>query len=244
VYRAADPEQKSIEPVPVSLAWLDGLRAGEAPALVRPVDRPELRPITSATELQLRATDRGAWELRYVHGVEEAWRFAPRTDADPAIPAALRGILIHGVLERIRATEELSRLLAETIAGIDAPPGVEELLVAEAPYRVALEAEIERVVTGERWLAYVAEPHHRELTFLVLAGGRPWREGAIDLYRPGESPCIVDFKTHRVGAPATRDVAAAYDIQAGVYRDAVTALVGTAPRVLLHFTYSDTVVEM
>jgi len=243
VYRAADPEQKSIEPVPVSLGWLDGLRAGEGPPMVRPVDRPELRPITSATELQLRATDRRAWELRYEHGVEEAWRFAPRTDADPAIPATLRGILIHGVLERIRAAEELSRLLGETIAGIDAPPGVEELLVPEAPYRAALEAEIERVITGERWKAYVAGPHHRELRFLVLAGGRPWRAGAIDLYRPGENPCIVDFKTHRVGAPAAADVAAGYDIQVGVYRDAVTTLVGTAPRVLLHFTYSDTVVE-
>lgn len=243
VYRAVDPEQTSIDPVPVSLGWLEGLRDAPPPLLSCPVAPPAVRRITSATELQLRATDRHAWKLRYEHGVEEAWRFAPPTDGEPAIPATLRGILIHGVLERIHAADELSRLLGETIAGVDAPPGVEELLEPGAPYRTALETEIERVVTGDRWQAYVAGPHHRELPFLVLAGGPPWPTGAIDLYRPGENPCLVDFKTHRVSAAAARDVAAGYDVQAQVYRDAVSALTGTAPRVFLHFTYPDSVVE-
>lgn len=243
VYRVAEPEQGSIDPVPVSLDWLDGLRSAEPPALARPLARPALRPITSATELQLRATDRRAWRLRYAHGVEEPWRFAPRTGGDTTIPAALRGTLIHGVLERIQAADELSRLLGEAIAGVDEPPGAEELLEPGAPYRIALEAEIERVVTGERWQSYVAGPHHRELGFLVLVGGPPWRTGAIDLYRPGENPCIVDFKTHRIAPEGVEEVAAGYGVQAQVYRDAVSTLVGAAPRVLLHFTHADTVVE-
>lgn len=243
VFRVAEPEQGSIDPVSVSLAWLDGLRSAEPPPLARPVARPVLRMITSATELQLRATDRRAWRLRYAHGVEEPWRFAPRTGNETAIPAALRGTLIHGVLERIEAADELSRLLGEAIAGIDEPPGAEELLEPGAPYRIALEAEIERVVTGERWQSYVAGPHHRELAFLVLVGGPPWRTGAIDLYRPGENPCIVDFKTHRIAPDGVEEVAAGYGVQAQVYREAVSTLLGTAPRVLLHFTHPDTVIE-
>ncbi|MFW6089248.1 MAG: UvrD-helicase domain-containing protein [Gemmatimonadota bacterium] len=243
VYRAAEPEQRTIDRVPVSLAWLDGLRPAEPPALARPLARPALRTTTSATELQLRATDRRAWRLRYAHGVEEAWRFAPRAGDGPSIPAALRGTLIHGVLERIEAADELSRLLGEAIAGVDEPPGAEELLEPGAPYRVALEAEIERVVTGERWRWYVAGPHHRELAFLVLAGGPPWVTGAIDLYRPGKNPCIVDFKTHRIPAERAEAVAAAYAVQARVYRDAVSLLAGTGPRVLFHFTHPGTVVE-
>ena len=243
VYRAAEPEQGSIDPVPVSLTWLDGLRPAEPPPLARPIARPALRPITSATELQVRATDRRAWKLRYAHGVEEAWRFAPLAGKDAAIPAALRGTLIHGVLERIRTADELSRLLEEAIAGVDEPPGAEELLEPGAPYRIALEAEIERVVTGERWQSYVAGSHHRELAFLVLVGGPPWRTGAIDLYRPGENPCIVDFKTHRIAPEGVEEVAAGYGVQAQVYRDAVSTLVGAAPRVFLHFTHPDMVVE-
>lgn len=244
VHRAVDPEQKTIEAIPVSLDWLDGLRAGEAPPLVRRLETPTIRPITSATERQLRATDRRAWRLRYLHGVEEVWRFAPRTDGDPSIPATLRGTLIHGVLERIRAADELSRLLDETIARVDAPPGSDELLERGAPYRAALEAEIERVVTGERWRGYVAGVHHRELPFLVLAGGPPWPAGSIDLFRPGDIPRIIDFKTHRIAADAAPEVAGGYEIQAKVYRDAVSALTGSTPRVTLHFTNPDTTVDL
>ena len=247
VYRTPDPEQGTIDPVPVSLTWLDGLVPAPLPPLARPVELARERALTSATELQLRETDPRAWRLRYVHGVEEAWRFAPRGGGEDAVPPALRGTLIHGVLERIREAEELSRLLDETIADVDAPPGVEELLETGTPYRVALEAEIERVVTGERWRWYVAGRHYRELSFLVLAGGAPWRTGAIDLYRPtggaeGES-WVIDFKTHRIDAGAARGVAAGYAIQAAVYRDAASAITGSPPRVLLHFTHPDTAVE-
>ncbi len=243
VYREPDPEQGTIEPVRVALDWLDDLAPGELATLAEPVDTPDERRITSATELQLRAADEAAWRLRYLHGVEEAWRFAPRSGDEAEVPAALRGTLIHGVLERIDAVGELSRLLNETLADVDAPPGAEELLEPGTPYRRALEAEIERVVTGDRWKWYVKGEHHRELRFLVLSA-RPWRTGAIDLYRPGPESWVIDFKTHQIGADGAAEVAADYRVQADVYRDAVTALSGRTPRVLLHFTHPDVAIEM
>lgn len=242
VYREPDPEQGRIEPVPVALDWLDGLVPDALSAMAESVETPAERRMTSATELQLRAADEAAWRLRYLHGVEEAWRFAPRPSDEVEIPAALRGTLIHGVLERIQEVEELSRLLNETLADTDAPPGTEELLEPGTPYRRALEDEIERVVAGDRWKWYVRGEHHRELPFLVLSD-RPWRTGAMDLYRPGPESWVIDFKTHRIGAEETARVAAAYDVQAAVYRHAVTALSGRTPRVLLHFTHPDAVIE-
>lgn len=243
VYRSPDPEQGTIQRIPVALDWMEGLVTAELPELASEVEITRERALTSATELQMRETDLEAWRLRYVHGVEEPWRFAPGDSGADEIPAALRGTLIHGVLERIEGVEELSRLLGETIADVDAPPGVEELLEPGAAYRNALEAEIERVVTGDRWRWYVEGPHLRELAFLVLAGGRPWRTGALDLYRPGDEPWIIDFKTHRIAATDAARTAAAYEVQVAVYRDAVTALVGRTPRVLLHFTHPDVAVE-
>lgn len=244
VYRSPDPEQGTIQRIPVALDWMEGLVTSVLPELVRDVEVSRERALTSATELQLRQMDPRAWRLRYVHGVEESWRFVPDESRDEEIPAALRGTLIHGVLERIEDVEELSRLLGETIADVDAPPGVEELLEPGTPYRRALEVEIERVVTGDRWRWYVEGPHFRELPFLVLAGGRPWRTGALDLYRPAEEPWIIDFKTHRIQADEARRTAAGYEVQADVYRNAATALSGRTPRVLLHFTHPDVAVEM
>ncbi|MGD8497051.1 MAG: 3'-5' exonuclease, partial [Gemmatimonadales bacterium] len=244
VHRSPDPEQAVIQRIPVALDWAEGLVSADLPELARDIEAARERALTSATERQLRETDPRAWRLRYVHGVEEAWRFAPRAGGEDEIPATLRGTLIHGVLERIEAVEELSRLLGETIADVDAPPGVEEMLEPGAPYRRALEAEIERVVRGERWRWYVEGPHYRELPFLVLAGGRPWVTGALDLYRPGSEPWIIDFKTHRISPDEAPRTAADYEIQARVYRDAVSALSGRTPRVLLHFTHPDVAVEM
>lgn len=244
VYRSPDPEQATIQRIPVALDWVEGLITAELPELARPVVVSRERILTSATELQMREADPGAWRLRYVHGVEETWRFAPGESRADAIPAALRGTLIHGVLERIEAVEELSRLLGETIASVDAPPGVEELLEPGMPYRRALEDEIERVVTGDRWGWYVEGTHFRELPFLVLTGDRPWMTGALDLYRPGHDPWIIDFKTHRIAAEDAPRTASDYEVQATVYRDAASALSGRTPRVLLHFTHPDVAVEM
>ena len=243
VYREPDPDQGRIEPVRVELDWLDGLVPGELFELAATIEPPAERRVTSATELRLREADEAAWRLRYLHGVEEVWRFAPGPAGEAEIPATLRGTLIHGVLERIEAVEELSRLLNETLADVDAPPGAEELLEPGTPYRRALEAEIERVVTGDRWKWYVRGEHYRELRFISLAS-RPWRAGALDLYRPGSDPWVIDFKTHRIEAGEAAGVAADYRVQADVYCEAVAALSGRTARVLLHFTHPDIAVEL
>jgi ATP-dependent exoDNAse (exonuclease V) beta subunit len=243
VYRTPDPMQGSLATVPVTLEWLSGLAAGEPDALARPVEVPVDRPVTSATELQLRAADPAAWRLRYVHAVEEAWRFAPGGSATD-IPPTLRGTLIHGVLERIRSVEDLSDVLDETIAGLDAPPGVEEQLRPGADYRAALEAEIVRVVEGEEWEWYVEGEHFRELRFLVLVTPGPWRAGALDLYRASPEPWVVDFKTHRIAAAEIPAVAAEYRIQGDLYREAVATLSGRRPGVLLHFTHPNVATEL
>lgn len=246
VYRTPAPLQASLRGGPISLDWLDGIVPGPPAPLAAPIETPPTRLVTSATELQLKAADPEAWARRYRHGVEEVWRFAPGTGegGGSVVPPALRGTLIHGVLERIRSVEELSAVLDETIAGVDAPPDAEEQLRPGAAYREALEREIERVVTGERWRWYVEGEHHRELRFLVLAGDPPWRVGALDLYRPGDEPWIIDFKTHRIAAAAVTGVGREYEIQAELYRDAVTRLVDRTPGVILHFTHPDVAIEM
>ena len=118
------------------------------------------------------------------------------------------------------------------------------MLEPGAPYRRALEDEIERVVSGDRWGWYVDGVHFRELPFLVLTGDRPWISGAFDLYRPGDESWIIDFKTHRITAEEAPGAASDYEVQATVYRDAASALSGRTPRVLLHFTHPDVAVEM
>ncbi len=76
---AAELEPPVHGPAP-ELSWLD--RVGEAPlpALARPLEPPPLRWLTSATELMMRANDAEQWKLRYVHGVEPGWSFAPNRE--------------------------------------------------------------------------------------------------------------------------------------------------------------------
>ncbi len=68
----------------------------------------------------LRDKDAGAWELKYKHGARASSEFTRKGGAG-AVPAHLRGTVIHGVLERIEAEAELSRLLDETIGSLDDP---------------------------------------------------------------------------------------------------------------------------
>jgi len=246
VYRTPDPVQGSLAAAPVSLAWLRSLEAGPLPELARPVPEPAQSRLSSATERSMHERDREAWRLRYVHGVEEAWRFAPPADPTDEIPAHLRGTLIHGVLEKIESVHELAGVLDETIAGIEAPPGVEEQLMPGTAYREALEAEIGRVVESDEWRWYVSDEHYRELRFLHLAGATDWRLGAIDLYRPGDglTSWVIDFKTHRIDSAGVESVAEDYRVQMDTYREAVTALSGATPRALLHFTHPNVSTEL
>ncbi|MEE8488134.1 MAG: 3'-5' exonuclease, partial [Gemmatimonadota bacterium] len=250
VYRTPDPIQGSLVPARVSLDWFDHLQRGEMPPFARPVPEPPRSRLTSATELSMRTRDANAWHIRYVHGVEEAWRFAPAQEDGGNVPAHLRGSLIHGVLERIEALDELSGILNETISALDTPPGIEDHLLHGTAYREALEAEITRVVTSKKWHWYVDGQHYRELRFLHLSTEGDWIQGAFDLYRPrtgdgldADTPCVVDFKTHQISGDDVKEIAVDYRIQVATYRDAVTALAGRTPRVLLHFTHPNVAIE-
>ncbi len=155
----------------------------------------------------------------------------------------MRGTLIHGVLEQIELMDELTGILNETIADSDVPLGVVDLLKHGVAYWDALEAEIARVITSDAWRWYVEGEHYRELRFLHLTSEEAWTQGAIEVYRPGtdqpsqaDTPWVIDFKTHKIGAADVAAVAADYGVQIAIYRNAVTALAGNTPRALLHFT--------
>ena len=253
IYRRLSPIQGNLAQVPVALWWLSGITSGEAPPLVRPISAPSRSFLSSATELMMRENEPERWAAQYLHGVEGVDRFAPSARGVD-VPAHVRGTLIHGVLEKIREAEELSRILNEAIGGIDAPE-LEDVLSAGSGYREALEREIEQVVSSPLWRWYVEADHHRELPFMRLAGDRNWIHGAFDLYRPpapdaglvyaaaepdlglegevgdlaadperDQSTWIIDFKTHRIEENAIPETARAYRVQADVYMDAVRAL--------------------
>ena len=226
----------------VSLAWLDRVVGGAAPEPVRVLGAPPLRATTSATELMMKEGDPERWRLRYVHGVQPSWEFAPRfaRGGAPGVPAHLRGTLIHGVLERIEEARELSRVLDETIGELDNPE-LETLLRPGAAYREALEQELRRVLESEEWRWYVDGEHWRELPFTHLEE-RPWRLGSFDLYRSDHPHAwIIDFKTHEVERDGVEKVAAGYRLQVGVHTAA--ARVKDPARMRLHFTHAGVVVE-
>jgi ATP-dependent helicase/nuclease subunit A len=254
-----DPPPPSRSP---ALAWLDACELTDPPALIDPLPEPPHRWIHSATELMLERRDPEAWERRYRHGVQAPWEFAPEAEADGgagaaagagqhALPATLRGTIIHGVLEQLEDAAELSRILDETIGSLEEPE-LESMLSRGARYREALEAEIRRVVESREWAWYTAgelgRDYWKELTFTHLLGPRDWRYGAFDLFRragadDGGRGLIVDFKTHPVSAERAARIARDYQVQADVYR-AAGRIAGPDVDVQLHFTGPNAVVEM
>jgi ATP-dependent helicase/nuclease subunit A len=236
----------------IEYTWLDRVHEGGMLKSVAPVPTPALRWITSATEEMQRRRDAKTWELIYVHGVQPVWHFVRRmrqesagaaanTAQPDAVPASMRGTIVHGVLERIREEAELRELLDETIGDL-ASPELETLMAEGTPYRVALEQEIRDVIRGDDWQWYIEGEHYRELTFLHLVGPREWRTGAFDLYRPDSPGWIIDFKTHDAAADQVATVAKGYAAQAEFYRAA--AEIHGPSRVRLHFTRTNTVVDM
>jgi ATP-dependent exoDNAse (exonuclease V) beta subunit len=256
IYRTPDPLQGALAQAPVSLAWMENLEECAEPPLVRPIPVPPLGFTTSATEMRIREKEPERWERFYRHGVVETLDFAREAASGRALRPTVRGTLIHGVLERIEEEAELSRILDETIAGLD-DPGAEVLLTPGTAYREVLEAEIARVVRSPEWAWYVEGVHWRELTFVHLAARREWRLGALDLLRAAsygpeaaDRDCaiwIVDFKTHQIDAEAAANVAREYETQARVYREVVRQVLGeddSTVQVALHFTAPNVVVEM
>ena len=249
---------------PPTLEWLDRYDVAAPPDLVHALPEPPLRWIRSATELMLREGDEEEWTRRYRHGVAAPWHFAPAASGETAaLPATVRGQIIHGVLERLEAEAEIARVVEETIGSLDEPE-LEHMLRPGTEYREALEREIRRVAASEEWAWYtegeLGRDYWKELEFIQLAGARDWRFGAFDLYRrvTGPAPArlaraldlderldalVIDFKTHPIPADRAEAVAEGYRIQADVYR-AAAARLGGRTVVGLHFTRPNALVPM
>ncbi|MCG8469711.1 MAG: PD-(D/E)XK nuclease family protein, partial [Gemmatimonadetes bacterium] len=263
IRRGGGSFQTSFGPPPVTLRWLDGLDPCEWPDSVGDIAERTRRIVGSATERMMRDADPEAWARRYLHGVLDPDDFLP--PAGDRLPAKTRGTLIHGVLERIAAAEELDRVLDETIASLDLAD-LESALAPGASYRAALEREIADVVRSPAWRWYVEGEHYRELRFLHRSENE-WLQGAFDLYRPargvapeqaslfgepregddGRAAWVIDFKTHRIAAEEVEAVSADYALQIRAYRDAAAALgdgAGVPPRVALHFTKPNLATEV
>lgn len=271
VWRSVDPIQQEFAPMPVCLDWLARIAPTAEPAEIGPLPGSTAGRLRSATELELERTDTDAWTLRYVHGVVPASQFAGPDDRrrpasrrggdDRTIPARLKGLIVHDVLERAELEVSLDRLLDEAIGGVgDAEPG---LSVGDFDQRVraSLRQEIDAVLSSDPWREWVAGEHYRELPFVHLAGAGDWRQGRIDLFVPphgtgrpesGEVR-IVDFKTDRIDPEDLSSAARRYHTQTAVYREAIEAILGGGAgesaesrriRVILHFTHPNRQLEV
>ena len=262
IRRGGGSVQTAFRRPPVRLDWLGDVVPSPWPESARDIAPATRRSLGSATERMLKSRDEAAWRLRYLHGVLEPADYLPDGGVGGALPAKTRGTLIHGVLERIRAAEELGRVLEETIASLDLAE-LESALVPGSSYREALEREITNVVRSPQWRWYVEGEHHRELRFLHHSADG-WLQGAFDLYRPGgrrahqvslfDAPdetgdvaaWVIDFKTHLAEVSEVATIAEEYAIQTAAYREAAAALgsPGGRPRVGLHFTHPNVVIEV
>jgi ATP-dependent exoDNAse (exonuclease V) beta subunit len=236
--RAVPDVEKPPPPLEPCLDWLDVVvpAPGVPSRLSAPIRAGRLRRFRSATEIMSRLRSRNEWRAKYLHGIEPAWWFArPEADGADGVPATVRGIVIHGVLERIREESELADLLEVTIGALDAPD-LEERLGPGTAYRNALEAELQRVISSDEWRWYTEGDHRRELWFVDFRRGGTWHTGAFDLFRPGEPrSLIVDFKTHAISAVEVDATARHYGAQIALYRRAARAA-GRPADVRLHFT--------
>lgn len=227
----------TVPPLPPEpeLGWLSDIEGGEASsALVEVLPTGRRRRFRSASEAMTHGRDRREWILKYWHGVTAPWYFAPESEPEDEIPAWVRGVLIHGVLEKLQEEAEIAELLDEAIGALDAPE-LEERMAPAADYRRALEDEIARVVKSDEWKSYVEGEHYRELPFVQFVSPYKWRTGAFDLFRPGATNLIIDFKTHAIGPEQVEATARHYRLQGLLYRDAARAL-GRDSEFRLHFT--------
>ena len=241
---ATAPANVTIPPPPPEpmLSWLDELHETVLPSLVAPVPAGSMRYTHSATELMTRLRNGKEWRQKYVHGLVPRWLFS-RATGQSGVPASARGVIVHGVLERIKEEGELADLLELAIGALGSPE-LEEYMSPGTEYRAALEAELRGVISSPEWRSYTSGDHWRELWFVHFRRPHKWRVGAFDLYRRGEPrDLVVDFKTHDIGLEEVEKAAADYQAQASVYRAAAKAASRDA-EVHLHFTRPNAVWSM
>jgi len=266
IRREGGSHQMAFREAPVNLQWLSHIEKQEWPLQAGQIEIIKHHRVGSATERMMKDRDLREWELRYLHGVLQEVDYLPIAEEREHLTGKAHGTIVHGVLERILTVEEIGQVIEETILSLDFPD-LESVVAAGSTYRHALEEEISRVVSSPEWHWYVEGEHSRELLFIHLSKDG-WIQGAFDLYRPRsqastasgqvslfedspfrsneETSWVIDFKTHHIEAPDVNAIADDYAIQAQVYREAATALGGDdqAPRVALHFTHPNVVVEI
>jgi len=232
-------------PAEPELAWFDALNEADAlPKYAAPIAPPPFRFIRSATELMTRERSEKEWELRYRYGLTPRYFFVKDPERKGELPAWLRGVLIHDVLEQIQEEAELADLLDVTIGALDAPE-LEERLRRGTDYRAELEREIRDVISSEEWKWYTEDPHHRELEFVHLVGRLEWHAGAFDLYRPrSDDTWIIDFKTHDIRPDEVEKKAQDYRLQAELYSAAARSLGAGTIRFQFHFTKPNKALEL
>ena len=219
---------------PVPLDWLDKIRLTELPPMARQIDDPPLQFTTSATEVITRERSELEWKQKYQQGIQVVPLLTGKGGGQ--LSATIRGDLIHGVLERIQAAEELPRILNEALVAMDGS-GVNRDFELPSNYREALEEELRKVLMSPEWKWYVEGEHYRELNFVHLAEPKKWCIGAFDLYRPGasdEEALVVDFKTHTLEKDKMEEIGETYLSQMKIYREA--AGISKQTHVQLHFT--------
>src|SRR5205085_462100 len=106
-------------PEPV-LAWLDELSETSLSPLVAPVPPGPMRYTHSATELMTRLRNGKEWRQKYVYGLVPRGLFG-RASNTSRISASTHGVVVHGVLERIRDEGELADLLELAIGALGSP---------------------------------------------------------------------------------------------------------------------------
>jgi ATP-dependent exoDNAse (exonuclease V) beta subunit len=230
----AGPESPQIRHDPVPLDWLDKIRLTELPPMARQIDDPPLQFTTSATEVITRERSELEWKQKYQQGIQVAPLLTGKGGGQ--LSATIRGDLIHGVLEKIQAAEELPRILNEALVAMDGS-GVNRDFELPSNYREALEEELRIVLMSPEWKWYVEGEHYRELNFVHLAEPKKWCIGAFDLYRtgsPSEEALVIDFKTHKLEKDEIQAIGETYLSQMKIYREA--GEISKQTRVQLHFT--------
>jgi ATP-dependent helicase/nuclease subunit A len=191
------------------------------PAPLSPVLAPLGRGRHSATELMVfQRCPRRHW-LRYIAGIREP---ALALGGPTWKSAAVKGTVVHDVLEHLREEEDADALLEDAIER-HAPDAPAEDAPEGSRYRSALRREIARVAENPEYRALADHPHaRRELPFLFILGEGRYAEGFFDLAAPGaEGLRILDVKT---GDTPVAEAVEKYAPQRDVYTSAASAIAG------------------
>ena len=190
----------------------------------------------SATELiALDRCGRRHW-FKYVAGLREPL-IATHVSAGE-IDAITRGLIVHDILERASDDADLDVLLEAAIQQHDDEAPVPGTTRGDA-YRLALSAEIEKVLALPEYRSLVDNPQsRRELKFIHIDAPGRFAEGAIDVCAPGDDGyTILDVKTSQCDAETATRKAKGYNEQRNAYVRAVEAISGQrVARFVLQFT--------